>query len=53
MTICKRSPRFMHSKDVSETAFNKALRMVMAEFNIQGVDLASQSGLSKKCYFKS
>ncbi|MDJ0903730.1 MAG: helix-turn-helix transcriptional regulator [Xenococcus sp. MO_188.B8] len=37
----------MHSKDVSETAFNKALRMVMAEFNIQGVDLASQSGLSK------
>ena len=37
----------MHSKEVSETAFNKALRIVMAEFNIQGTDLAQLTGLSQ------
>jgi|GEM_PF-6766568 len=30
-----------------ETAFNKALRMVMAEFDIQGTDLAKRSGVSE------
>ena len=37
----------MPIENVSETAFNTALRVVMAEFNIQGTDLAELSGLSK------
>ncbi len=30
-----------------ETTFNKALRMVMAEYDIQGTDLAKVSGVSE------
>ena len=30
-----------------ETTFNKALRMVMAEYDIQGTDLAKISGVSE------
>jgi predicted transcriptional regulator len=34
-------------KDVKENSFNKALRLVMAEFCISNTDLAKYSGLSE------
>ena len=37
----------MPVKREQETTFNKALRMVMAEYDIQGTDLAKISGVSE------